>query len=112
MGEMGPTANLVCNLLKRLTDFFLILGRTGSTSNGFTSFFKFLGGFEVTSAHDAPWCWSSGCGSGEEGGELTDTHTVCSAHGENVSLKVSLGEVPLSLAVSLGISQARREGTY
>jgi len=112
MGEMGSTANLVCDLLEGLTDFLLILGRTGSTSNGFTSFFKFLGGLEVTSAHDAPWCWASGCGSDGEWGGLTDAHTVCSAHGKDVSLKVSLGEVPLSLARLLGGFQARREGTY
>jgi hypothetical protein len=41
---------------------------------------------------------------------LTNAHTVCSAHWEDISLKVSSGEIPLSLATSQRLASTRRRG--
>jgi hypothetical protein len=39
----------------------------------------------------------------------TDTHTVCSAHWEDISLKVSSGEIPLSLATNQRLANSNKK---
>jgi hypothetical protein len=43
MGKVSTGSDLICDLLKSFTDLELIIRRSGTSSDGFTPLFEFLG---------------------------------------------------------------------